>query len=65
MNEITKMRTSNAVVLNTRPDLVAQYLKFLTCPLEYRDGWLLNTLLPFPFLKLWTVKTVSCIFVLW
>lgn len=27
MNEITKMRTSNAVVLNTRPDLAAPYRK--------------------------------------
>lgn len=42
MKEITKMRTSKAVVLNTRPGAtkVAPFCLFSICPLEYRDGWL-------------------------
>lgn len=62
MDEITKLRTSKAVVLNTRPGLVAPSCPFSACPLEYRDGWLLNTLLPFPFVKLCAVETVFPVF---
>lgn len=40
MNEIRKVRTSKAVVLNTRPGLVALFCQFSICPLEYRYGWM-------------------------
>lgn len=40
MNEITKMRTSNAVVLNTRPDLAAPYRKSFRPALQSTQGWL-------------------------
>lgn len=65
MNEITKIRTSNAMVLNVRPDLVAPYLRFFsTCPSSVQ-GWLAAQHTPpppFPFFKLCTVKIVFTVF---
>lgn len=59
MNEITKMRTSNAVVLNTRPDLAAPYCKSFR-PALLSTGMAscsTHSSSSFPFFKLWTVET--------